>query len=63
MTPSEGEPSIHIDGETNMAENLSNGGMFECSYCETSFPGPPTSNQKLQIFKDHFYECRRLRVL
>ena len=53
MTPTEGDPSLHEGGETNKVEESTNGGMFECTYCETSFLGPPQSNEKLQIYKDH----------
>ena len=53
MAPTEGDSDLHEDGEKNQATELSMADVFECTYCDKSFLGPPQSNQQLQLYKDH----------
>ena len=53
MAPTEGEPTRLTNEEGTQAEESTINDMFECTFCETSFLGPPQSNQQLQLYKDH----------
>jgi hypothetical protein len=45
------DPCNDSDGTKNEISSINCN--FECTYCETSFAGPPQSNEKLQLYKDH----------
>ena len=60
MAPTQGESDLPHDGEINQAMEPSIADVFECTYCEKSFLGPPQSNQQLQLYKDHLTEFHKM---
>ena len=60
MAPTEGESDLPRNGEDNQAMQPLVADVFECTYCEKSFLGPPQSNQQLQLFKDHLTEFHKM---
>ena len=60
MAPTDGESDLPRDGEENEAMQPLVADVFECTYCEKSFLGPPQSNQQLQLYKDHLTEFHKM---
>ena len=60
MAPTEGELDFPDDGEKHQAMEPLLADVFECTYCEKSFLGPPQSNQQLQLYKDHLIEFHKM---